>query len=321
MKKINLGGAIWAVTSYFNPMNGERRRLNYAVFRERLKIPLIAIEIGLNGRFDLSAADADILIQYPTSSVLWHKERALNIALRQVPPYVGCIAWLDCDIIFESDFWAQDAVLSLQTSPVVQLFSEMYDLDPGSTVTACKAKTPSFAYAYNRGLLTHVDFHPTAEYTGRAALGMAWAAKRELLVEHSLYDTLILGGGDRAIVCASIGDMDSAIQFACLNESRAEHFKRWAIPWFEGVKGQVGCIDGTLMHMWHGGLSKRKYVTRHMDLAKLEFDPISHLILDENQCWAWADDTSKIQDYAARYFASREEGPRIAEINRDVAGG
>jgi hypothetical protein len=74
-------GPLWAVTSYFNPAGFRRRRENYRVFRDRLAVPLAAVELSFNGHFELAPQDAEILIQIPGRDVMWQKERLLNVAV------------------------------------------------------------------------------------------------------------------------------------------------------------------------------------------------------------------------------------------------
>lgn len=40
---------------------------------------------------------------------------------------------------------------------------------------------------------------------GYPNIGMAWAARRELLEQHGFYDGCVIGGGDSALICAAFG--------------------------------------------------------------------------------------------------------------------
>src|SRR5271169_6865582 len=73
---------MWAITSYFNPIPYRRRSFNYHVFRRNLDLPLVTVELGFDGRYELTNKDADVLIQIDGGAVLWQKERLLNLALR-----------------------------------------------------------------------------------------------------------------------------------------------------------------------------------------------------------------------------------------------
>ena len=66
---------MWAITSYFNPVGYRRRLSNYRTFRADLAVPLVAVELSFDGRFELTDDDADILIQLSGGAVLWQKDR------------------------------------------------------------------------------------------------------------------------------------------------------------------------------------------------------------------------------------------------------
>ena len=44
---------LWAVTCHFNPCGYHRRIANYRVFRDRLQIPLLTVELSFTGTFEL----------------------------------------------------------------------------------------------------------------------------------------------------------------------------------------------------------------------------------------------------------------------------
>ena len=67
-------GRLWAVTSYYNPVPYRRRLDNYRIFRERLALPLLTVELAYRAP-ELAPGDADILVQIPGRDVMWQKER------------------------------------------------------------------------------------------------------------------------------------------------------------------------------------------------------------------------------------------------------
>ena len=121
------------VTSYFNPMKSRRRLANYRTFRSRLDAPLLTVELSFDGQFELTSGDADHLIQLSGGDIMWQKERLLNIALEAVPDKVEDVAWIDCDLVFESTDWPQTAKSALKSDNIIQLFSEVRYLDRSST--------------------------------------------------------------------------------------------------------------------------------------------------------------------------------------------
>ena len=117
--------SLWAITSYFNPQGFERRRQAYRQFRRALTVPLVTVELGYDGRFDLGPDNADVFLAVPGSDLLWQKERMLNLALQLLPPECDVVAWLDCDILFVNDTY-----LNLDKRTVQGLdLGLYYDLD------------------------------------------------------------------------------------------------------------------------------------------------------------------------------------------------
>ena len=56
------GQALWAITSYFNPMCYRRRLANYRRFRDTLAVPLATIELGFDDEYELGPGDADLTL-------------------------------------------------------------------------------------------------------------------------------------------------------------------------------------------------------------------------------------------------------------------
>src|SRR6516165_312417 len=121
---------LWAITSYFNPMGYRRRIKNYHDFRQHLAVPLVTVEHSFDGTFQLQPRDADVLVQLAGGDVMWQKERLLNVALKSVPGDCDRIAWVDCDVVFDSDDWAERASRALDDLVLVHLFQERQDLPP-----------------------------------------------------------------------------------------------------------------------------------------------------------------------------------------------
>lgn len=304
---------LWALTTYFNPVGYRRRLSNYRAFRQALTVPLVTVELGRDSTFELTPADADILVQIRDGAVLWQKERLLNVGLKHVPQTAKAVAWLDCDIGFHREDWAEAALAGLRAYPLVQLFDAVYDagMDGSETPWACRSAQPtgvSIAALMSSGVW-NVDDSPSAPPPGsrRCAFGLAWAVNRALIEEHGFYDAMILGGGDRALVCAAYGRCDDAIRVAALDSRRVHHYVRWAQPFFQDVGGKVGCLQGALLHRWHGDLSKRRYIKRHAEFAHFEFDPGRDISVANSGAWAWASQKPRLHEFVRQYFQSRDE--------------
>jgi hypothetical protein len=305
---------LWAITSYFNPSGYKSRSTTYRTFKEHLRVPLIAVELSFSGEFELQSGDADIVVRLIGRDVLWQKERLLNVALRALPPECDAVAWLDADVIFESDDWAARARAALQRFSIVQLFSERCQLGRGATRdwsgwTPVEIVAPSAGHTIAIGKLKRDDLRVSGAWvTGGPTTGLAWAARRSLLDRHGLYDAHILGAGDRAIVCAAIERFEDWDDAVAANSRQAQHYRAWGEPFFTEVgAGGIGWVDGRIFHLWHGDIEDRRYAKRHREFATFEFDPFRDIAIDTNGCWRWNSIKPEMHRYVSDYFATRRE--------------
>ena len=304
---------LWAVTCYFNPVGYKRRLENYRVFRRRLSIPLVTVELSFNGAFQLCAGDADILVQIDGQDVMWQKERLLNLALERVPNDCDKIAWLDCDVVFGSDDWAEQASRALDRHVVVHLFHERHNLPRHATGDGPRSWRALAASCSVVSRLAAGEASPEDLFSADAPLdrgstaGLAWAARRDVLDRHGLYDACILGTGDRAILCAALGRLDYGARSTLMNDRWRRHYLEWARPYSESVKGRVASIPGQLFHLWHGDIEDRQYGERHRRLQAFDFDPYNDIALDDGGTWRWNSDKKALHAFVRSYFESRNE--------------
>jgi hypothetical protein len=304
---------LWAVTCYFNPSGYKQRSANYRAFRAHLAVPLLTVELSFDGWFELQREDADVLVQVCGGSILWQKERLLNIGLTRVPRACDKIAWLDCDVIFADGDWVERADRTLDEFDLVHLFHERHDLPRNvgpDQLRTWNAQPTSGSVIYKRaaGDANSEDLSlANAPLERRTSAGLAWASPRAVLDRHGWYDACILGSGDRAILSAALGEFTHAERATLMNARQAEHYLRWARPYYETVRGRVGYIRGRLFHLWHGNLEDRRYGDRHRGFSDFAFDPFSDIAQDENGCFRWNSDKPALHAFVKRYFDARKE--------------
>ena len=305
----------WAVTCLFNPQGYRSRIANYRAFRRHLEVPLVAVELSFDGRFELDTGDADILVRIDGGDVLWQKERLLNLGVARLPRECRAVSVLDCDIVFENRDWSWAALARLERSPAVQLFSETHFLRRGAgagfSLEGAELRG-SFVRAIRANVPAGVPLReclgaPGGNGRARHAPGLAWAFRRELLDRHGLFDGCVIGGGDTAMVCASWGAFDVLEERHAMNASQRSYYRAWAEPWYRSVSGNADFIEGRLFHMWHGEIADRRAAMRHLDLVAHDFDPHRDLARDGDGPWRWASPKPELHRLLADYFAARRE--------------
>lgn len=297
---------LWIITSFYNPIGYETKVRNYRLFRQRIisgGLKLLTIECAFApNRFTLQRFPE--VVQIESRSVIWQKERLLNLALALLPKECTKVAWIDCDILFTNPGWALQTSKLLEHFPVLQPFCCVSRLPRGSEwVLSDNERRASLGAVYQRD--------PLAVWSGdinrHGEPGFAWAARREVLDSTGLYDACVTGGGDHLIAHAMHGYLNAPCILKTITARHFEHFYKWASKFHQSVLGRIGFVEGSILHLWHGQLSNRKYSQRHIDFKTFGFDPAKDIRVGTSGCWEWASDKTEMHDWVARYFADRKE--------------
>jgi hypothetical protein len=306
------GTELWAITSYFNPARWRRRLSNYRVFRDRLRVPLVAVELAYGPDFELSDDDAEILVRLRGGDVMWQKERLLNVALRALPHDCRKVICVDCDIIFGTTDWPETVSRLLDRYMILQPFRHVHHLpqdwkpvEPTSSAAAFSQESVAFCVASGTSPAALLSEIPRdGSFRSR---GFTWAARRELFDRHEFYDACIVGGGDLALGCGTYGCFDSIVNFHRMNSRQRERYLAWAEPFHRTVGTAAGWMEGDIYHLWHGDIRDRRYPERHKMLPSFEFDPFEDIVIDGRGCWRWNSDKPQMHACVREYFASRKE--------------
>ena len=307
------GSDLWAITSYFNPIGYRRRLANFRIFRQQLRLPLVAVELAYGREFELEAGDADILIQMRGGAVLWQKERLLNVALKALPSECDKVAWLDCDIIFATNDWADAAISLLEKFPIIQLFRQVHNVGaqwvPGTAhPSQIEFTRPSAASSMASGVPAKTCLgHLIDNRKITSAPGFAWAARRDLLDRHNFFDACIVGGGQRAMACALTNCLEELMERHLMNEHERKCYITWAEPFYDSVRTEMAFVDVEIFHLWHGDVGRRRSLERLVDFQRFQFDPCTDIRIASNGCWQWSTDKHEMHEYVRDYFAFRME--------------
>lgn len=311
--------ALWAVACYFNPLGSARRRANFHAFRRALRAPLLLVEWSPTGDFELSPGDADRMVRVAGGDLMWQKERLLNLGIARLPDTCRHVAWLDADVVFARDDWADEAVRRLAHVPVVQLYDRVHCLAPQPLdgfaqphdwirADAELVRTGAIAALGRAG----GDAGPRVtddlgEYALAPSKGFAWAAHRTLLLRHPLPDTWVVGGGDSVFFHAVTGSAADAVSRHRLSAAHRARALLEARALHRATGGRVDHVPGTIAALWHGALADRRYRSRHEILAAHGFEPARHLRPAPQGAWTWSGEAGALRDAVRRYFEQRRE--------------
>jgi len=317
-----LPGELWGVIAFYNPAGYANKLANLRLCAEEARaqgLKLLVVELAFgDSAFELPEDLCDRLVRRRTNTVLWQKERLLNIGVGHLPSSCDKVVWLDGDVLFENDEWVRETSRLLDTYVVVQPFDTACWLPKGMTSGPDQSdfgsgnregqSLPGMAYTMARS----DDKRDTLSgYFKHGHTGFAWAARRAVLKKYGLYDCQILGNGDFVMCHAMYGNDDfwSGRNWECdrLSPQLLSHIVEWSRCFYEDVRGSVFYVPGRTLHIWHGNQADRKYNARLLVLKECGFDPRTDLILDENDCWTWSGGKPTLEQWAADYFRMRRE--------------
>jgi len=312
---LQLGGEIWGMVTYFNPKGYRNKLENLRLFSagvRRQGLKLLVIELALGGApFVVEEQIAERVIQVRSNTVLWQKERLLNIGLGKLPDRCDKVAWLDGDVLFGNGAWVSETSRLLSTYVVVQPYDVAWSLPPGLRMAPSEFRADTFQ------MVRHGIAYLQAQARGQDSLsghsGFAWAARRDLLSTHGFFDRFILGGGDLIMTWAMYDERflwASGIRkwFSDIGTSaQAADAYAWKERFHSGVNGSVSCVNGPVFHLWHGASEKRQYFSRHLMLREAAFDPRTDIAYDECDCWKWNSDKPDLHKRVRDYFWNRQE--------------
>jgi hypothetical protein len=294
------------ITCYFNPQRYQTKLRNYEIFRESLLvsgIPCVTVECVFKGQGPELIAWPDVHI-VTSPHPMWLKERLLNLAIARTPGTWRNLAWLDCDVLFDDPEWAVRAAAQLETQVVVQLFSEVVRLPKGEMWGRSEDRWNSFAAVLER----RPNELLRGKFDSHGHTGFGWAARREVLIRHGLYDGCVGGSGDHMMAHAFVGDWEGPCVWRTLRSDRHRmHFIEWARAAYSSIRARVSCASGTIYHLWHGDLVNRRHGLREKEFAAFDFDPTADLFRGEGGCWEWASQKPALHAWAADYFTLRKE--------------
>lgn len=297
---------LYVVTSCFNPARYRSRWRTYADFAlmvERAGGLLYTVEVAFSGRdFVVTQPDNPRHLQLRTTEEIWTKEASLNLLIQRLPSDWAYCAWIDADIAFIRPDWVNETVQQLQHYQVVQMFSRASDVNPNNeSIQTHKGMIATY-------LRDELDYKAPNPYH-IAHPGYAWAARREAIdTLGGLFELGILGGGDRHIAMALLGDIDKSypkgisagyVEALAIYQARAKKLKK-----------NVGYVPGGIYHFWHGSKKSRQYKERWQILIDNQYDPEFDIKKDWQGLISLEVDSERqirLRDEIRAYFAIRNE--------------
>lgn len=312
---------LYVISPVFNPQRYRTRWKLYIDFCKYVlqsnEAILITIECSFGNRAEVmtkSLSEKHFVIHVHSSQEIWLKENLINIAISRLPKDAKYIAWIDADITFSRPDWVGETIQQLQHYDYVQMFSEAHDLNHYyESIRSYK----SFMWCYkNLGINSLYQSKNHKErmknnHSGTESYwhpGFAHACRLDLIDKvGGLIDWGILGGGDTFMCYALIGELNNRTMPKSLGKTGVEWLAEWQNRAEKFIKRNVGYVNGSIHHHWHGARKNRAYYDRGQILTRSRFDPAKDLKKDFQGVWQINPDNIILRDDARKYFGNRNE--------------
>jgi hypothetical protein len=253
---------------------------------------------------------------------LWLKEGLINYGISHLPETAKYVCWEDTDIKHERGDWAAETVHMLQHYRVGQTWTHSVDKDPNGNIARNEWGNDvdrSFCAAWLAG-----DIDPLADNYGnllvqsRALLankserdwrqhyGYSWAIRLECFKGIGrLLDWMVTGSADYHMAMAFAGHLQKFDPR--MKPGYIRRLKEFAARCEAHIKQDLGCVDGTIIHGWHGAKRNRFYLSRFEILSESGFDPDVDLAYDVHGLPTLISDNRLLRDGLRRYNMQRNE--------------
>lgn len=295
------------ITAVSNPVRWKSRISLYREFERHMLesgVQLTVVECAFGDRpFECAGTPGVQHVGVRARTLVWTKENLLNLGIARTDGKY--IATIDADVRFRKANWAAETVHALQQWPVVQPWSDCYDLGPNDD-----------------HLLTHRSFCRLV-HDGRPLVqgpnakdgpyqfghpGYAWAWTRQALEWlGGLVETAALGAADHHMAMALVGRVADSIPGALQHTAYSAPLMRWQADAMRHICGNIGYVPGTIEHAWHGPKDKRFYVDRWQILERWRFDPVTDLKRNTWGVLELSGNKPGLRDDLNRYFRARDE--------------
>lgn len=314
---------LYVITVVYNSPRWRNRWKLYQDFAKRCDeagAVLYTCEVALGERaFAVTQTDNPRHLQLRTTSEIWFKENALNLIAARLPADWKYVAWIDADITFSRDDWADECMHRLQHFPIIQMFSEAADVSDNYDIVA---RYQGMGFCFQKGIPWTASKASIPTYYGMTVAepdnspfayihhpGLAWACTRDCWNKlGGLFDKAIIGEADYLMGRAILGH-----DLMQVRKDYSDGYKRYIQTWADRaalLKKNMGWMNGLILHHWHGQKANRKYYDRTKLLANTSYNPDVDLKRDWQGLWQLTDRSNELRDGIRNYgFLRNEDAP------------
>lgn len=290
-------GELAVVTCYFNWCDYKTPARNLHRFIRSMKVqdvPLFGIELSITNHFETAGIPGWRHFKVASKNICFQKEALINLCVKKLHPRFTKIAWIDCDVEFDTKDWYVRLSTALDYKKLIQPFRTCYWTDQKGHV-------------YKDALSFFLD-QAKDQWAGHP--GFAMACTRDYFTQIGLFPYCAIGNGDTIFafgVCSGPTLTKYEVRGVMPDNVKSKKYLEWKRKTKKFFSNDYGVIDGCVYHEHHGSFQNRDYWNRCQKyLANYNFE--KHVRLDERGILEFTDEfTVEQRERLLEYFKNRKE--------------
>lgn len=141
--------------------------------------------------------------------------------------------------------------------------------------------------------------------------GYAWAARRDM-IDHvgGLFDLAAMGAGDYHMALALVGHAAKSVP-GNVHAAYKKHLLAWEERALQHVNFNMGYLQGTIEHRFHGAKGDRRYIDRWEIILEHDFDPDTDIVRNTHGVFELRCTKPRLRHDLNVYFHQRNEDANI----------
>lgn len=293
---------LYLLVSYFNYNSNKSRERNIYSFIEKnsnSKVKIVVIEAIYNNCNQLKDLNAEVFLhlKYNVKHPISLQDNLINVGIKKLPADWQYLAWIDSDVIFNNENWADNILKELQDKDIVHCFKEADFLNQDGTSSNFNFLSECYIHVNN---IKYLDEHQ------RSHCGFVWALKRSFYEQiKEIFDYSIIGSND---VVINLLVLKKSLEDYFFNSGYSQEYIDLVTEYYNRKKEiNFTFVDNKITHLWHGNINNRNYHLRKNILKKYQFNPKQHIIKNKDGIIELTKKGLVMLPYIKNYFELKEK--------------
>jgi hypothetical protein len=294
--------ALYLLVSYFNYNSNKSRERNIYSFIQKnsnSKVKIVIIEAIYNNHNQLKDLSSQVFLhlKYNIKHPVSLQDNLINVGIKKLPTDWEYLAWVDSDVIFNNENWAQNILKELQDKDIVHCFKEADFLNQDGTVSNFNFLSECYTHINK---IKYLDIHQ------KTHCGFAWALKKSFYEQmKEIFDYSIIGSND---VVMNLVVLKKSLEDYFSNSGYSQEYIDLVTEYYNRKKEvKFTFIDNKITHLWHGDINNRNYHLRKSILKKYQFNPKQHILKNEDGIIELTEKGLVMLPYIKNYFELKEK--------------